>query len=60
MNLDGRVAVVTGGDPPWKAVDLVLRILDQQVDGAFLWIDEPLQPPLPSWEQPEPLQPWRR
>jgi NAD(P)-dependent dehydrogenase (short-subunit alcohol dehydrogenase family) len=49
----------TGGDPPWKAVELVLRILDDDVNGAFLWIDEPLQPPIPSWEEPAPVQPWR-
>jgi NAD(P)-dependent dehydrogenase (short-subunit alcohol dehydrogenase family) len=49
-----------GGDPPAKAVDLVLRIVDGDVNGAFLWIDEPLQAPLPSWEEPEPAQPWRR
>ena len=49
----------TGGDPPAKAVDLVLRILEEDVNGAFLWVDEPLQPPIPSWEEPEPVQPWR-
>jgi NAD(P)-dependent dehydrogenase (short-subunit alcohol dehydrogenase family) len=49
----------TGGDPPWKAVELVLRILDDDANGAFLWIDEPLQPPIPSWEEPAPVQPWR-
>jgi NAD(P)-dependent dehydrogenase (short-subunit alcohol dehydrogenase family) len=48
----------TGGDPPRKAVDLVLRIVDDDVNGAFLWIDEPLQAPIPSWEEPAPVQPW--
>jgi NAD(P)-dependent dehydrogenase (short-subunit alcohol dehydrogenase family) len=48
----------TGGDPPRKAVDLVLRILDDDVNGAFLWIDDPLQAPVPSWEDLPPLQPW--
>jgi NAD(P)-dependent dehydrogenase (short-subunit alcohol dehydrogenase family) len=50
----------TGGDPPEKAVDLVLRILDDGVNGAFLWIDEPLQAPIPSWEEPVAAQPWRK
>jgi NAD(P)-dependent dehydrogenase (short-subunit alcohol dehydrogenase family) len=50
----------TGGDPPAKAVDLLLRILDDDVNGAFLWIDEPLQPPIASWDEPVPVQPWRQ
>jgi NAD(P)-dependent dehydrogenase (short-subunit alcohol dehydrogenase family) len=50
----------TGGDPPEKAVDLVLRIVESDVNGRFLWIDEPLQPPIPSWGDGENLQPWRR
>jgi NAD(P)-dependent dehydrogenase (short-subunit alcohol dehydrogenase family) len=49
----------TGGDPPHKAVDLVLRIIDGDVSGRFLWIEEPLQPPIPSWEEPVAAQPWR-
>jgi NAD(P)-dependent dehydrogenase (short-subunit alcohol dehydrogenase family) len=49
----------TGGDPPSKAVDLVLRILDSDVNGRFLWVDEPLQPPIPSWGDEAELQPWR-
>jgi NAD(P)-dependent dehydrogenase (short-subunit alcohol dehydrogenase family) len=40
----------TGGDPPEKAVDLVLRIVESDVNGRFLWIDEPLRTPLPSWD----------
>lgn len=50
----------TGGDPPEKAVDLVLRILDSDVNGRFLWIEEPLQPPIPSWGEDTEVQPWRR
>jgi NAD(P)-dependent dehydrogenase (short-subunit alcohol dehydrogenase family) len=49
----------TGGDPPSKAVDLVLRILDSDVNGRFLWVDDPLQAPLPSWDDGAELQPWR-
>jgi NAD(P)-dependent dehydrogenase (short-subunit alcohol dehydrogenase family) len=49
----------TGGDPPRKAADLVLRVLDSDVNGEFLWIEEPLQTPLPSWESPVAAEPWR-
>jgi NAD(P)-dependent dehydrogenase (short-subunit alcohol dehydrogenase family) len=50
----------TGGDPPEKAAQLVLRIVESDVNGQFLWIDDPLQPPIPSWETAgmEPL--WQR
>ena len=48
----------TGGDPPSKAVDLVLRIVEGDVNGRFLWVDEPLQPPIPSWGDDAELQPW--
>ncbi len=41
----------TGGDPPSKAVDLVLRIIEGDVNGRFLWIDEPLRAPIPSWDE---------
>ena len=50
----------TGGDPPQKAVDLVERILESDVNGQFLWIEEPLQPPIPSWGDAAELQPGRR
>jgi NAD(P)-dependent dehydrogenase (short-subunit alcohol dehydrogenase family) len=50
----------TGGDPPSKAVDLVLRILESDVNGRFLWVDEPLQPPIASWGDGAELQPWER
>jgi NAD(P)-dependent dehydrogenase (short-subunit alcohol dehydrogenase family) len=49
----------TGGDPPRKAVDLVLGIADSDVNGRFLWIDEPLQAPIPSWGERAASQPWR-
>ncbi|MBV8395506.1 MAG: SDR family oxidoreductase [Actinobacteria bacterium] len=48
----------TGGDPPQKAADLLLRIVESDVNGRFLWIDEPLQPPLPSWGEDGGLRPW--
>jgi NAD(P)-dependent dehydrogenase (short-subunit alcohol dehydrogenase family) len=50
----------TGGDPPRKAVELVLRIVDGDMTGAFLWIEEPLQPPIPSWDEPVDAQPWHK
>ncbi|NKB69008.1 MAG: SDR family NAD(P)-dependent oxidoreductase [Candidatus Latescibacteria bacterium] len=43
----------TGGDPPEKAAKLVLDIIDSDVNGRFLWIDDPLQPPRPSWDEGE-------
>lgn len=49
----------TGGDPPGKSVELVLRILGSDVNGRFLWIDDPLQPPVASWGEASELQPWR-
>jgi NAD(P)-dependent dehydrogenase (short-subunit alcohol dehydrogenase family) len=51
----------TGGDPPSKAVDLVLRLTSDEgadVNGRFCWIEEPLQAPIPSWGGPETTQPW--
>lgn len=47
-----------GGDPVEKAGKLVLEVVDSDVNGRFLWIDEPLQPPLPSWEAPDSRRPW--
>jgi NAD(P)-dependent dehydrogenase (short-subunit alcohol dehydrogenase family) len=51
----------TGGDPPSKAVDLILRLTSDEggaINGMFNWIDEPLQAPIPSWEQPSDERPW--
>jgi NAD(P)-dependent dehydrogenase (short-subunit alcohol dehydrogenase family) len=42
----------TGGDSPRKAVDLVVRVATDErgiPNGEFLWIDDPLQPAVPSW-----------
>jgi NAD(P)-dependent dehydrogenase (short-subunit alcohol dehydrogenase family) len=38
-----------GGDPPEKAAALVLRIVAGEHNGRFLWIDDPIQAPIPSW-----------
>ncbi len=51
----------TGGDDPKKAMDLVLKLVSTQsdlVNGRFCWIDEPLQAPIPSWEDPVDARPW--
>ena len=39
----------TGGDPPEKAAKLVMDIIEGDVNGRFLWIDDPLQAPISSW-----------
>lgn len=53
----------TGGDPPHKAVDLVLRLTSDEgadINGQFCWVDDPLQPPIPSWGESAGAQPWRK
>ena len=53
----------TGGDPPEKAVALVLRLTGDEsadVNGRFCWVDDPLQAPIPSWGDGGELQPWRK
>lgn len=52
----------TGGDDPRKAADLVLRLTSQdgeRINGQFLWIDDPLQAPLPSWDASGDERPWK-
>lgn len=52
----------TGGDNPEKAADLVLNLMRDSaasVTGQFLWIESPLQAPIPSWGEPTGTQPWR-
>ena len=51
----------TGGDPPQKAADLVLRLVADDaaaVNGQFLWIEDGLQAPIPSWVEPGDERPW--
>lgn len=51
----------TGGDPPERAADLVLRLCAEQsgsVNGRFLWIEDGLQPPRPSWGDESAPLPW--
>jgi len=51
----------TGGDAPTKAADLVLKLVSDaaaQTNGLFCWIENPLQAPIPSWDQPKDSRPW--
>lgn len=51
----------TGGDPPAKAVDLVMHLTSDAggaTNGEFCWIEEPLQAPIPSWDPPSDDRPW--
>ena len=51
----------TGGDPPHKAVDLILGLTSDaggDTSGQFCWVEDPLQPPIPSWEPPTDARPW--
>ena len=51
----------TGGDPPEKAVALVLHLTSgagADTNGEFCWIDDPLQAPVPSWDPPTEERPW--
>jgi len=50
----------TGGDDPAKAARRVLRLMGEKVNGQFLWIDEPLQAPIPSWGEAGGQQPWKK
>ena len=53
----------TGGDPPEKAVGLVLRLTSDeggQTNGMFCWIDDPLQAPIDSWDPPSDERPWMK
>jgi hypothetical protein len=48
-------------DSRHKAVDAVLRLCADDaadVNGQFCWIDDPLQAPIASWENPEAAMPW--
>ena len=53
----------TGGDPPDKAVALILRLTSDEgadINGQFCWVDDPLQAPIPSWGATGETQPWRK
>jgi NAD(P)-dependent dehydrogenase (short-subunit alcohol dehydrogenase family) len=51
----------TGGDDPKKAGQLILKLVSADsaaVNGRFCWIDNPLQEPIPSWDDPTDERPW--
>ncbi|MSR81713.1 MAG: SDR family NAD(P)-dependent oxidoreductase [Candidatus Latescibacteria bacterium] len=50
----------TGGDDPAKAARRVLQLMGEQTNGRFLWIEAPLQAPIPSWGEIEGQQPWKK
>ena len=50
----------TGGDDPAKAARRVLQLMGEQINGRFLWIEAPLQAPIPSWGEVEGQQPWKK
>src|SRR5262245_5071298 len=53
----------TGGDPPQKAAELVLRLVGESaagINGRFLWIEGGLQAPLASWGDMDAAQPWTK
>lgn len=42
----------TGGDDPDKAADLIARLVSPEaaaINGQFLWIEDGIRPPTPSW-----------
>jgi NAD(P)-dependent dehydrogenase (short-subunit alcohol dehydrogenase family) len=42
----------TGGDPMSRAVDVVVRLVDDAasaINGQFCWPEDALEPPVPSW-----------
>jgi NAD(P)-dependent dehydrogenase (short-subunit alcohol dehydrogenase family) len=51
----------TGGDDASKAMDLVIELVSStsdSINGRFCWINEPLQAPIASWEDPTDSRPW--
>lgn len=51
----------TGGDDPKKAGRLILKLVSNEsagINGRFCWIENPLQAPIPSWDDPTDARPW--
>lgn len=51
----------TGGDPPHKAVDLIMELTSDAGgarNGEFCWVRDPLQAPIHSWDKPTDARPW--
>jgi hypothetical protein len=56
-----RWSVTSGGDDPRKAGELILKLVSNEsaaINGRFCWIDNPLQDPIPSWDDPTDERPW--
>jgi NAD(P)-dependent dehydrogenase (short-subunit alcohol dehydrogenase family) len=53
----------TGGDPPQKAVALILHLTSDagaDTNGEFCWIEDPLQGPISRWDPPSEDRPWMK
>ena len=53
----------TGGDDPEKAADLIVNLMGDDaasVNGQFLWIEDGLQAPIPSWSVASESLPWQK
>jgi len=53
----------TGGDDPEKAADLILSLMGDEaalINGQFLWIEDGLQAPIPSWSGASDSLPWQK
>ena len=51
----------TGGDDPEKAAGLVANLMTDEaaaINGQFLWIENGLQAPIPSWGKAGEARPW--
>ena len=51
----------TGGDDPTKAANLIMKLVSDEsatINGRFLWIENPLQEPIESWDEPVESRPW--
>ena len=56
-----ELAEVVGVAPRVRAIGSrhsFTDIVDSDVNGEFLWIDDPLQPPIPSWGEVDARRPW--
>jgi NAD(P)-dependent dehydrogenase (short-subunit alcohol dehydrogenase family) len=53
----------TGGDDPEKAADLIANLMGDDaasINGRFLWIEDGLQAPIPSWTASTEFLPWHK
>ena len=60
-NSDAHADAPPDSDPQ-KAADRVLNLMSDQaatINGRFLWIEDGLQAPIPSWGEAVDVPPWR-